>query len=168
MCVCIYVYLYMCEYVHLWCVCVYVCIYIYMWMYVCVFVYMCVCICICMYICICICLYMCIYIYVCVCVCVCMYRYIYTQNFLLNLRYSISWLFILLCLTIIQFVDAERTASRNVYFELTQEDVLSFSQNTFVYLYIFIYTIGFLIVILMWHLLIYKIEKKCKMSKTNG
>ena len=119
-----YVYLYMCEYVHLWCLCVYVYIYIYVNVCMCVCIYMC--------------MYMYVYVYMYIYVCVCMYIYIYThtKNFLLNLLYSISWLFTLLCLTIIQFVDADWTASRNVHFELTQEDFLSFSQNTFAYLYI--------------------------------
>ena len=126
-CVCAPMYTYICVNM---CICdVYVCMYvcIYMWMYVCVFVYMCVCICIC------ICMYICMCIYMCVYVCI---DILNTKIFLLNLLYIISWLFILLCLTIVQFVDAEWTASRNVYFELTQEDFLSFSQNTFVYLYI--------------------------------
>ena len=136
--------------------CVHLCILIYVWirafvmcMYICLYIYVNVCMCVyiyvCMYmdmyvymyICIYVCIYVCIYIYVCVCIYV--FIDIYThKKVLLNLPYSISWLFIPLCLTIIQFVDAERTASRNVYFELTQEDFLSFSQNTFVHLYIFI------------------------------
>ena len=128
MCVCTYVYLYMCECMHLWCVCVYVCVY--MWMYVCLYI----CVYICMHICIwmgLVYVYIYIYIYIYMCVCVCLYvhiaRYIYTQNFLLDLLYSISWLFILLCLIIIQFVDAEKQV------EMFKEDFLSFSQNTFVY-----------------------------------
>ena len=103
-CMCAPMYTYICVNA---CICD---VYVYMSRYICecmlyVCIYMCVlCIYICMYICICI------YIYICVCVyvCVCMYRYIYTQFFLLDLLYSHSWLFILLCLTIIQFVDAEQ------------------------------------------------------------
>ena len=61
--------------------CVYVCVY--MWMYVCIFVYMCV--------------FMCVYID------------IYTDIIFIRFAVqSISWLFILLCLTVIQFVDAEQ------------------------------------------------------------
>ena len=119
-----YVYLYMCEYVHLWCVCVYVCVY--MWMYVCMFV------CVCMYMCICV--YMYVYVYMCVYVCIDIYthtkifirfavQYLLTFHSSLHDYNSIFWCW---------------TASRNVYFELTQEDFLSFSQNTFVYLYMYI------------------------------
>ena len=75
--------------------------------YVYMSVYRCECMYVCLYICVCICI--CMYnICICICVCVCMYRYIYTQIFLLDLLYSICWLFVLLCLTIIQFVDAEQ------------------------------------------------------------
>ena len=109
--VCAYLYMYICilmyTYIcvnacicHLWCVCVYVCVY--MWMYVFMFgIYMC------MYI------YVYAYTYMYIYLCVRMYVsiYIHTKNFLLDLllcTVPISWLFILLCLTIIQSVDAEQ------------------------------------------------------------
>ena len=126
-CVCTYVYLDMCECMHLWCVCVYVCVY--MWMYVCMFVYMCV------YVYVYVCIYVCVCIYMCVYVCIDIYthtkffvrfavQYLLTFHSSLPYYNSICWCW---------------TASRNVYFELTQEDFLSFSQNTFVYLCICIF-----------------------------
>ena len=116
------VYVYMSVYI---CDCTHVCLYIFVYVYVCIYAYVCICVCV----------------YVCVYVCIDIYTH---TKILLNLLYSISWLFILLCLTIIQFVDAERTASRNIYFEVTQEDFLSFSQNTFIYFYICILIHSFL------------------------
>ena len=92
---------------------VHLCILTYVWIRAFVMC-MCICLCIyvnvCMYVCIYVCMYMYIYVYMYmyIYVCVCMYRYIYTQNFLLDLLYSISRLFILLCLTTIQFVHAEQ------------------------------------------------------------
>ena len=103
-----YVYFYMCECMHVWCVCVYyVCVYV--WMYVHMFLYY-----------VCVCIYVYIYeLYVCVCMCVymCMWVWIYryTQNFLLDLMYSIFWLFILLCFTIILFIDAEQQLEISIY-----------------------------------------------------
>ena len=124
----------MTECMHLWCVCVYVCVYV--WMYVCMFAFMRAGVHICMYVCVCLYVYMCVY----MCVyCVYMYlyvyryRYIHTQNFLLDLLYSISWLFILLCYNPICWC---WKASRNIYFEQTQEELFFYIQNTFVYLYI--------------------------------
>ena len=91
MCKCMYVCVCMSICIYVWtvCVCVYVCMNMYIWVCICVYMYM----------------YIYVYMYICVYVCVCMYRYIYTHKiFLLDLLYSISWHFILLCLTIIQFV----------------------------------------------------------------
>ena len=136
---CTYVYLHMTECMHVWCVCVYVCVYV--WMYVCMFAFMRAGVHICMYVCVCLHIYMCVYIcaYI-VCICIYMYMYIdidiYTQNVLLDLLYSISWLFILLCYNPICWC---WKASRNIYFEQTQEELLFYIQNTFVYLYIRIF-----------------------------
>ena len=109
--VCTYVYLYICECVHLWCVCVYVCVYT--WMYVCIYVciyinkwFFIISLVTCMYMYMYMYVYM--YMYMCVYLCLCMYRYMYTQFFFIRFTVQISWLFILLCFTIIQFVDAEQ------------------------------------------------------------
>ena len=120
-CVCSYVYLYMCECVHLWCVCVYVCVY--MWMYVCMLVYMCV------YVYV----YVSMYVYVYICVYVCIDIYTHTKFFV---RFAVQYLLTFhSSLPYYNWICWCWTASRNVYFEVTQEDFLSFSQNTFVYLY---------------------------------
>ena len=61
------------------------------------------CICLCIYVNVC--MYICIY----VCIYVCVYIDIYTDIIFIRFAVqSISWLFILLCLTVIQFVDAEQ------------------------------------------------------------
>ena len=86
---CILTYVWMHAFVM--CICISLCIYVNVCMYLCIYV------CVCMYMY----MYVYMYIYIYMCVYVCMYRYI-------DLLYSISWLFILLCLTIIQFVDAEQ------------------------------------------------------------
>ena len=125
-CVCTYVYLYMCECVHLWCVCVCLCIYVNVCMYFCI--YMCVCICICMYICICICIYMCVY--------VCIDIYTHAKMFI---RFAVQYLLAFhSSLLYYNSICWCWTASRNVYFELTQEDFLSFSR-THLYICIFVY-----------------------------
>ena len=100
------------------------CILIYVWMHAFV---MFICICLCIFVNVCMFVYMCVYVYVYV------WIDIYTHtNFIIRLTVqylltfhsslpyynSICWCW---------------TASRNIYFELTQEDFLSFSQNTFVY-----------------------------------
>ena len=82
-----------------------------------------------MYVCVCVC--------VCLCVCVCVHVCvdIYTHKFFF------IWFAVQYLLTFYSSLPYYNsicwcwTASRIVYFELTQEDFLSFSQNTFVYLY---------------------------------
>ena len=111
------------------------CILTYVWMHAFVMC-MCICLCIyvnvCMYVCVCMC--MCVYMYVYVYMCVYVYIYTHTKCFI---RFAVQYL-----LTFHSSLSDYRsifwcwTASRNVYFELTQEDFLSSSQNTFVYLYI--------------------------------
>ena len=109
MCVCLYVYMCVCLYVYM-CVCLYVYMYE-LYMCVCVYIYvcagMCVYACVCIYMCVCIYIYIGMCVYMCMCVYVCIDIYPHTE-FLLDLLYSISWLFILLCFTIIQFVDAKQ------------------------------------------------------------
>ena len=74
--------------------------------------HVCVCAYVCLYMCECVHLWcLCVYVsYICECTYVsyeCIYVYVYMYMYV-YLLYSISWLFILLCLTIIQFVDAEQ------------------------------------------------------------
>ena len=128
MCMCILC-LYMCE-------CMYICLYI-----MCVHVYM--------YICMnCMCVCMCVYmahtytyiqhmVYICVCVYEYIYIYIHVKFFIrFDVQYLLTFHSSLLYYNSIHWC---WTANRNIYLELTQEDFLSFSQNTFVFLYICIY-----------------------------
>ena len=129
MCVYLYVYICMCVYyvcmyicIYVWTVCVCICVYVYvhMGMYMCVYVYICICI----------------YVYICVCVCVyvCIGIYTYTKFFI---RFAVQYLLTFhSTLPYYNSVCWCWTTNRNVYSELTQEDVLLFSQNTFLYLYI--------------------------------
>ena len=124
------VYLHMCECMHLpfvMCMCICLCIYvnvcIYVW-YICVYVYLCVCI------------YVYVYIFMCAYVCIDIYThtkffirfavmygtYLLTFHSSLPNYNSICWCW---------------AARRYVYFELTQEEFLLFSQNTFVYLFVY-------------------------------
>ena len=125
-----------------------VCVHL-MYTYICVNACIChlwcvlMCICLCIYVNVCIyvwymCVYMYVYAYMYMYICVCMYVsiYIHTQNFLLDLLYSISWLFHS-SLSNYNSICWCWTARRYVYFELTQEEFLSFSQNTFVYLFVY-------------------------------
>ena len=127
MCVCLYVYM-----------CI-LCVYVYMYICMnCMCVYMCLCICTYgyVYVCICIYMYICIYVYICVCVCVyvCIGIYTYTKFFI---RFAVQYLLTFhSTLPYYNSVCWCWTTNRNVYSELTQEDVLLFSQNTFLYLYI--------------------------------
>ena len=88
------------------------------------------------------CIYICVYIYirVCVCIYVCVYVcidiYPHTE-FFLDLLYSISWLFILLCVTIFQFVDAKQIFILNWH-----KRNFSPSVRTHLYICIFVYVIG--------------------------
>ena len=108
------------------CIVMCVCTYVYLHMCKCMHVS-----CVCMY------MYvynMCMYIYIYMCVYVCIDIYTHTKFFI---RFAVQYL-----LTFHSYLPYYNsfcwcwTTSRNVYFELTQEDFLSFSQNTFVYLYI--------------------------------
>ena len=137
-CMCdVYVYImsvYMCE-------CMYICLYI-----MCVHVYM--------YICMnCMCVCMCVYmahtytyiqhmVYICVCVYGYIYIYIHVKFFIrFDVQYLLTFHSSLLYYNSIHWC---WTANRNIYLELTQEDFLSFSQNTFVFLYICIYLANYL------------------------
>ena len=88
----------------------------------------------------CIYIYVCIYIYGYVCVYMCVYVcidiYPHTE-FFLDLLYSISWLFILLCFTIFQFVDAKQIFILNWH-----KRNFSPSVRTHLYICIFVYVIG--------------------------
>ena len=122
---------------------------------------LCICVNVCTYVCIlCVCMYICIYVWtVCVCVCVyiwhihthiyniwCIYVYvcmdiyniyIHTKFFIrFDVQYLLTFHSSLLYYNSIYWC---WTANRNICLELTQEDFLSFSQNTFVFLYICIY-----------------------------
>ena len=115
-----YVCMYICIYVWTVCVCICVYVYVHMGMYMCVYVYICICI----------------YVYICVCVCVyvCIGIYTYTKFFV---RFAVQYLLTFhSTLPYYNSVCWCWTTNRNVYSELTQEDVLLFSQNTFLYLYI--------------------------------
>ena len=121
-------------------ICMYVCMFICI---LCVYVYMYICMnCMCVCVCVCICtygyVYVCIYIYVymyCICsIYVYIYIYIYTYFFI---RFAVQYLLTFhSSLLYYNSICWCWTASRNVYFELTQENFLSFSQNKFAYLYI--------------------------------
>ena len=154
MCTCApsFVYLYMYECMHVWCVCVYyVCVYV--WMYVRMFVYyVCACIYVYMYE-LYVCVYVCIYgtyihiyttygVYMCMCVWIYIYIYIHVKFFIrFDVQYLLTFHSSLLYYNSIHWC---WTANRNIYLELTQEDFLSFSQNTFVFLYICMYLANYL------------------------
>ena len=124
---CILTYVWMRAFVM--CICISLCIYVNVCMYLCI--YVCVCMYMYMYV------YMYIYIYICVCMYVCIDIYTHTKFFI---RFVVQYLLTFhSSLPYYNSICWCWTASRNVYFELTQEDFLSFSQNTFVYLYISIY-----------------------------
>ena len=124
------VYLHMCECMHLpfvMCMCICLCIYvnvcIYVW-YICVYVYLCVCI----------------YVYVYIFMCVYVSIYIHTQNFLLDLLLCTVPTYLLTFHSSLPNYNSICwcwAARRYVYFELTQEEFLPFSQNTFVYLFVY-------------------------------
>ena len=124
---CILTYVWMHAFVM--CICISLCIYVNVCMYLCI--YVCVCMYMYMYV------YMYIYIYICVCMYVCIDIYTHKKFFI---RFVVQYLLTFhSSLPYYNSICWCWTASRNVYFELTQEDFLSFSQNTFVYLYISIY-----------------------------
>ena len=130
-CICRYVCMSICIYVYIMCVCIYVYMYeLYVCVYVFMYMYIWVCICVYMYIYV----YVYMYIYVCVCVYVCIGIYTYTKFFI---RFAVQYLLTFhSTLPYYNSVCWCWTTNRNVYSELTQEDVLLFSQNTFLYLYI--------------------------------
>ena len=124
---CILTYVWMRAFVM--CICISLCIYVNVCMYLCI--YVCVCMYMYMYV------YMYIYIYICVCMYVCIDIYTHKKFFI---RFVVQYLLTFhSSLPYYNSICWCWTASRNVYFELTQEDFLSFSQNTFVYLDISIY-----------------------------
>ena len=97
--------------------CLYICVY--MWIYI----YVCVCICVYVYICVC-------YVYINI--------YIHTKFFI---RFAVQDLPIS-CLFHSSLSNYNSIwwcwiSRRNVYFELTQDEFLSFSRNTFVYLFVY-------------------------------
>ena len=114
------------------CICVNACIcdvYVYMSVYICECMYVCWYICVCMYMY----MYLYMYVYVYICVYVCIDIYTHTKFFV---RFAVQYLLTFhSSLPYYNWICWCWTASRNVYFEVTQEDFLSFSQNTFVYLY---------------------------------
>ena len=118
-------------------VCIYVCRCMYVCMCVCIYVYMYelyVCVCMYMYIWTVYVVYMYIYVCVCMCACVCIDIYAHTKFFI---RFAVQYLLTFhSSLLYYNSICWCWTASRNVYFELTQENFLSFSQNKFAYLYI--------------------------------
>ena len=119
-----------CTYVCILCVCMYICIYVWT-------------------VCVCVCVYIwhihthiyniwCIYVYVCMDI----YIYIHVKFFIrFDVQYLLTFHSSLLYYNSIHWC---WTANRNIYLELTQEDFLSFSQNTFVFLYICIYLANYL------------------------
>ena len=124
MCACAPLYTYICVNT---CICD---VYVYMSVYICKCMY------VCLYICVYAYVYVCIYVYVYICVCmfVCIDTSTHTKFFI---RFAVQYLLTFhSSLPYYNSICSCWTASRNVYFELTQEDFLSFSQNTFVYLYI--------------------------------
>ena len=133
MCVYTYVYLYMCKCVYLWFVCVYVCVY--MWMYVWMFAYMYIYIYIYVYVCIYVYVYIYIYIYIYINTCMYVYIdiYIYTRK-MFFIRFAVHYL-LTFHSSYYNSICWCWKASTNFYFELTQEDFLSFSQNTSVYIF---------------------------------
>ena len=114
------------------CICVNACscdVYVYMSVYICECMYVCWYICVCMYMY----MYLYMYVYVYICVYVCIDIYTHTKFFV---RFAVQYLLTFhSSLPYYNWICWCWTASRNVYFEVTQEDFLSFSQNTFVYLY---------------------------------
>ena len=119
----------MCVHVMYTYICVNVCMHLLFVMYI---VYISV------YICESIYMYVYAYVYMYIYVCV-MYVsiYIHIQNFLLDFLYlPISWLFHS-SLSNYNSIWWCWTSRRYVYFELTQDEFLSFSQNTFVYLFVY-------------------------------
>ena len=121
MCACAAMYTYICVNA---CICD---VYVYMSVYICECMYVCWYICVCMY------MYLYMYVYVYICVYVCIDIYTHTKFFV---RFAVQYLLTFhSSLPYYNWICWCWTASRNVYFEVTQEDFLSFSQNTFVYLY---------------------------------
>ena len=117
---------------HAFAICdVYVYVCVYMWMYVFMFgIY------VCMYI------YVYAYTYMYIYLCVRMYVsiYIHTQNFLLDLLLCTVPTYLLTFHSSLPNYNSICwcwAARRYVYFELTQEEFLPFSQNTFVYLFVY-------------------------------
>ena len=123
MCACAAMYTYICVNA---CICD---VYVYMSVYICECMYVCWYICVCMYMY----MYLYMYVYVYICVHVCIDIYTHTKFFV---RFAVQYLLTFhSSLPYYNWICWCWTASRNVYFEVTQEDFLSFSQNTFVYLY---------------------------------
>ena len=124
--VCMYVCMCVCIYVYMYELYVCVCMYMYIWVCICVYMYM--------YIWTVYVVYMYIYVCVCMCACVCIDIYAHTKFFI---RFAVQYLLTFhSSLLYYNSICWCWTASRNVYFELTQENFLSFSQNKFAYLYI--------------------------------
>ena len=125
MCACTPMYTYICVNT---CICD---VYVYMSVYICECMYVCWYICVCMYMY----MYLYMYVYVYICVYVCIDIYTHTKFFV---RFAVQYLLTFhSSLPYYNSICWCWTASRNVYFELTQEDFLSFSQNTFVYLFVY-------------------------------